>query len=123
MLLKWEHKPLSLHRVFGWFKGDAVADGKRSGRGGSGRKPGTWVTSSAYRAVITALVQARKKAGLSQRDLAEALDKEPSFVAKIERRERRLDVVEFIAIARALDVKELDLLKSVIAELPKRIEI
>ena len=27
MLLKWEHKPLSLHRVFGWFKGDAVADG------------------------------------------------------------------------------------------------
>jgi hypothetical protein len=37
---------------------------------------------------------------MSQRALAAALDKPPSWVAKIEQQERRLDVLEFIAIAR-----------------------
>lgn len=61
-----------------------------------------WVTSPSYEAAINHLVEIRKSAGLSQRDLAERLGKPRSFVSKLESRERRLDVVEFIAYAKAL---------------------
>jgi len=47
-------------------------------------------------------VDAREKADLSQRDLARRLQVAPSWVAKVETRERRLDVIEFIRVARAV---------------------
>ncbi|AAV94513.1 helix-turn-helix domain-containing protein [Ruegeria pomeroyi] len=53
------------------------------------------------------LRQARLDAGLTQADLAERLDKPQSFVAKVETRERRLDVIEFakwMAACEGLDV-------------------
>jgi transcriptional regulator with XRE-family HTH domain len=64
------------------------------------RRP--WVTSPSYAAAISHLIDARKTAGLSQRQLADRLNKPRSFVSKLESRERRLDVVEFIAYTRAL---------------------
>lgn len=82
-----------------------------------------WVRSPSYRAAITKLVDARKEAGLTQRDLAKALGKPPSWVAKVEQGERRLDLIEFVAVARALGLKEVDLLRTIAASLPKRIEI
>lgn len=69
------------------------------------------------------LVEARQNAGLSQRALADALGKPPSWVAKVELGERRLDILEFVAIARALRLKEADLLKAVTHALPKQIDI
>ena len=42
------------------------------------------------------LIAARKKAGLTQQDVAERLGRPQSFVAKYEGGERRLDVVEFV---------------------------
>ncbi len=56
------------------------------------------------------MVGARKAAGLTQHALARRLKKPQSFVAKYEGGERRLDVVEFITIARALDVDPLKLM-------------
>jgi transcriptional regulator with XRE-family HTH domain len=53
---------------------------------------------------------ARKAAGLTQQALARRLKKPQSFVAKYEGGERRLDVMEFVAIARALDVDPLKLM-------------
>jgi len=53
--------------------------------------------------LITLLTAAREKAGLTQQQLADRLGKPQSFVAKYEGGERRIDVVEFLAIARALD--------------------
>ena len=61
---------------------------------------GRWVSSHSYQVAIGVLVGARKQAGLTQRDLAGRMAKPPSFIAKIETGERRLDIVEFIAIAR-----------------------
>jgi ribosome-binding protein aMBF1 (putative translation factor) len=90
---------------------------------GQGRSAGKWVTSPSYRIAIVKLVGARHKAGMTQRDLADALGKPHSWVAKVEQGERRLDLVEFIAVARALGLKEADLLKIIAADLPKRIEI
>src|SRR5258707_11334413 len=56
------------------------------------------------------MVGARKAAGLTQHALALRLKKPQSFVAKYEGGERRLDVVEFIRISRALDADPLKLL-------------
>ena len=50
------------------------------------------------------LVEARKEAGLTQVDLAKKLSRPQSFVSKFERGERRLDVIEFLDIAEALNV-------------------
>jgi transcriptional regulator with XRE-family HTH domain len=56
------------------------------------------------------LVGARKAAGLTQHALAVRLKKPQSFVAKYEGGERRIDVVEFVAIARALDADPIKLM-------------
>jgi transcriptional regulator with XRE-family HTH domain len=50
------------------------------------------------------LVQARRDAGLTQVALAKKLGRPQSFVSKFERGERRLDVAEFLDVARALGI-------------------
>jgi transcriptional regulator with XRE-family HTH domain len=62
------------------------------------------------------MVGARKAAGLTQQALAHRLKKPQSFVAKYEGGERRLDVVEFIAIARALSADPLKLMAGFLAD-------
>lgn len=53
--------------------------------------------------LIAMLRDQRKRAGLTQQEVADRLGLPQSFVAKYEGGERRLDVLEFIAIARAID--------------------
>jgi transcriptional regulator with XRE-family HTH domain len=50
------------------------------------------------------LVAAREKAGLTQQQLADRLGKPQSFISKYEGGERRIDVIEFIQIADALNM-------------------
>lgn len=57
-----------------------------------------------YRALVERLVDARKAAGLSQTALAKLLARHQQFVSRYEIGERRLDVVEFIDIAKALNL-------------------
>ncbi len=56
-----------------------------------------------HRALISILVAARQQAGLTQRDLASRLKRPHSFVGRVEAGDRRVDVIEFIEIARVLD--------------------
>jgi transcriptional regulator with XRE-family HTH domain len=63
---------------------------------------GKTVHSSAQAAFCGLLVTARKKAGLTQQQLAKRLKKPQSFVAKYEGGERRLDVIEFLGVAQAI---------------------
>lgn len=93
-----------------------------SKRGGKGKGPGAWQTSAAYQAALDKIIDARNKAKLTQRQLAERLGKPPSWVGKIESKERRLDLIEFIALARALGLKETDLLRAIGSILPKQLE-
>ena len=58
--------------------------------------------SPEYERLIALLVAVRKKADVRQQALAKKLGKPQSFVAKYEGGERRIDLVEFIAIVRAL---------------------
>lgn len=82
-----------------------------------------WVVSPDYRAVIAALKDARTTAEISQRELARRLGKPPSFVNKIEQLERRMDVLEFIAIAEAMNMRADELLKRVRDVLPETISL
>lgn len=66
-----------------------------------------------YKKFIGILVEARSKAGMTQTTLAERLGKPQSFVSKYERGERRLDIPEFVAIARALDRDSASLIRRI----------
>jgi transcriptional regulator with XRE-family HTH domain len=55
-----------------------------------------------YRALVGALVAARKELGWSQEALANTLGRHQQFVSRYELGERRLDAVEFVDVARAL---------------------
>jgi len=57
-----------------------------------------------YRRVIDALADARRSAGITQAELASRLGKRQQFISKYESGERRLDVVEFVDISRALEL-------------------
>lgn len=56
------------------------------------------------------LIEARKEAGLTQEEVAERLRRPQSFVWKIENGVRRVDVVEFLEIARAVGFNPLTFL-------------
>ncbi len=47
---------------------------------------------------------AREQAGLTQAELAKKIKKPQSYISKIERNERRIDLLEFIALCDALGV-------------------
>jgi transcriptional regulator with XRE-family HTH domain len=69
------------------------------------------VHSAAQLVFCELLIEARRKAGLTQHQLARQLKKPQSFVAKYEGGERRLDVVEFVSICRAIAADPVKLLK------------
>jgi len=66
--------------------------------------------NGAYRKFRELLVEVRKAAGLTQAELSQRLNRPQSFVSKYERGERRLDVVEFSEVARALGVNPVKVL-------------
>lgn len=62
-------------------------------------------------ALSETLVEARRKAGLHQSVLAERLGRDQSIISNIERGQRRLDVLEFHAYARAMGCDPVGLFK------------
>jgi len=65
-------------------------------------------------ALCELLIEARDKAGLTQQSLAKRLGKHQSFIAKYESGERRIDVIEFLTISRAIGIDPIQLLKALI---------
>lgn len=70
------------------------------------------VYSEEYQCVINALKKARKERGITQTQLAEALGKPQSFIAKVENGERRLDVVEFVHLAQLIGLEPLKVINN-----------
>lgn len=60
------------------------------------------IYSLEYQSLLSKLVAARKVSGLTQQELADKLGRHQSFISKIETGERRMDVVEFLHISRAI---------------------
>ena len=71
------------------------------------------VFSDKYDQFRQRLVEERKQAGLTQVELSERLSRPQSFVSKYERGERRLDVIEFFEVARAIGIDPFDFLRVV----------
>ena len=57
------------------------------------------------------LIEARKDAGLTQEEVAARLERPQSFVWKVENGVRRVDVIEFLEIARAIGFSPLAFLR------------
>lgn len=57
------------------------------------------------------LVDARQETGLTQQEVAFRLERPQSFVSKYESGERRLDVIEFLEVCQALNIKPQSILK------------
>jgi transcriptional regulator with XRE-family HTH domain len=71
--------------------------------------------SPEYARLIGTLVAVRHEAGIRQQALAKKLGRPQSFIAKYEGGERRIDVVEFIAIAHSLGVDPVKLFREFVA--------
>lgn len=77
----------------------------------------------AYTSFVKVLVAARKEAGVTQVELADRLGKPQPFISSIEKGVRRVDLIEFYAIARALRVDPEQLFRRVVKSLPRAVEI
>ena len=65
-----------------------------------------------HRKLRELLIARRKAAGLTQTVVAERLGKPPSYVAKYELGERRLDLLEFLDVAAAIGFDPGELIRS-----------
>ena len=77
------------------------------------------VFSDAYRHMCERLTEERLANGLTQAELARALGRPQSYVAKFERGERRLDVVELLEILSVLKVDPAPFVREVAAHLSR----
>ncbi len=69
------------------------------------------IYSDRYQRFRALLIERRREANLTQATVAERLSKPQSYVAKYERGERRLDVVEFMEVAEAIGFDAVEFLK------------
>lgn len=81
------------------------------------------VFTGSHKYLVDTLIEARKTAGLTQTELAERLGKDQTFISLVERSQRRVDVLEFYAFARALDVDPVSLFSAMVAKLPAKVDI
>ena len=81
------------------------------------------IFEGAHTALIEIMIGARKQSGLTQAELGERVGKDQTFISLIERSQRRVDVLEFIALARAMGHSPEKLFKSFLAKTPGKIEI
>lgn len=64
-----------------------------------------------YLQLVDALINARKQAGLTQIQVATQLSKPQSYIAKVEGSDRKLDVVEFVALCEVIGQDPCELIK------------
>jgi transcriptional regulator with XRE-family HTH domain len=74
---------------------------------------GRHLRSARHRALIAAIVEARRATGLSQREFAAKLKRSNNFVWRIEAGERQVNVLDFIEIARAAGLEPAKLMERV----------
>ncbi|RWK48866.1 MAG: XRE family transcriptional regulator [Mesorhizobium sp.] len=68
--------------------------------------------SARHQRFLAQLISLRKAKGLTQMQVAEKLGRPQAFVAKYERGERRLDMIEFLDVAAAVDADPCEILSS-----------
>lgn len=66
-----------------------------------------------YARLIEAIKRRRKEAGMTQEQVASIIGKPQSFIAKVEGLERKLDVIEFLDICRAVGIRYQDAISKI----------
>jgi transcriptional regulator with XRE-family HTH domain len=72
-----------------------------------------WVEPRQHKIVGACLADARRRASLTQQELAKRLGKPQSFISDYERGQRRIDLMEFLAIARGLDADPQEIFRAI----------
>lgn len=81
------------------------------------------VFTDAYASFIRVLIAARKEAGVSQVELARRVGRDQPFISLVERGVRRVDVVEFYVLARAIGADPVALFAEIARNFPDEITI
>lgn len=81
------------------------------------------VFTGAHKHLVDLLISARRRAGLTQTELATLVGKDQRFISLIERSQRRVDVLEFYALAKALGLDPVKLYTSLVKRLPDKVDI
>lgn len=76
------------------------------------------IFTGANQVVVEALRASRLAHGLTQRQLADRIGRDQSWISLIEGSQRRVDVVEFVEISKALGVDPAKLLAEIASRLP-----
>jgi transcriptional regulator with XRE-family HTH domain len=63
-----------------------------------------------YIEIIDRLIARRKALGISQVELATSYGEDQTFISRIERKQRRMDVWEFVRFCRILEIEPGDVL-------------
>jgi transcriptional regulator with XRE-family HTH domain len=79
--------------------------------------------SNAHQFLVKGLTQAREAAGLHQADLAKKIGKNQSYISNIERGQRRVDVIEFIVIVRAMNGDPVRIFSEIARDMPDDVTI
>jgi transcriptional regulator with XRE-family HTH domain len=74
------------------------------------------LTSKAHAKLVRMLIDKRESASVTQTELARRLGEYQSFVARLESGQRRVDVVELIELARALNFDAADVIEELMQE-------
>ena len=82
------------------------------------RAAAKWVQPEHYKIVGAALTAARQRANMTQVELAARLGKPQSVVSAYEAGKRRVDVVEFLLIVRALGADPVDIFAEIMGSIP-----
>lgn len=76
-------------------------------------KPRKSLFAEPYCQIIRRLIERRKQLGMTQWDLAMAYGEDQSFISRIERFQRRLDVYEYTVFCRILKIDPGEILRSI----------
>ena len=79
--------------------------------------------TSRYALMLKSLRILREERGISQLELARRLGRTQPFISYLERGERRIDVIEFCAICRAMGLDPTETFAQVVAPLPPMLAI
>jgi transcriptional regulator with XRE-family HTH domain len=76
-------------------------------------KPRKSIFADPYIEIVERLIERRKDLGMTQWDLANAYGEDQSFISRIERFQRRLDVYEYTVFCRILQIEPGEILKPI----------
>lgn len=77
----------------------------------------------AYGLMLEVLLDLRRSSGVTQVELAKRLGKTQAFISTFERGIRRIDLIEFYAIVRALGGDPVAIFADLVRRLPKKVAI